>query len=396
MKKLLTVLLVVSMLMGLAILPASAEGIAKDELKIGVIHILEPGDQGYTYNHHMGCLKALENLGLAESQYIPKFNIDETDTAAATAALNELIDAGCQIIFGTSFSYGTTMVEVAKEHPEVVFCHATGSDAHFAGLDNLHNYFARIHEARYLAGIVAGLNTKNNKLGYVAAFPFAEVISGYTAFYLGAKSVNPDVTMDVMYANTWGDPTIESQVAQALCDRGCDVISQHSDSTAPATTAEKNGVLHVGYNNDMIAAAPAASLISARIDWSKYMTYAIGCMLNGETIVMDWSDGLAQEAVYLSPLNTTIAAEGTQEAVDAAAAKIIAGELDIFKGPFTAVGGAPATVVEYGATEPMFTFDTDAVFEESTVEGTQGADGFVSGFSAPLFNAILEGVTEVQ
>ncbi|MDO4547701.1 MAG: BMP family ABC transporter substrate-binding protein, partial [Clostridia bacterium] len=303
------------------------------------------------------------------------------------------IDAGCQIIFATSFSYGTTITEMAIEYPDVVFCHATGSDAHYAGLDNLHNYFARIHEARYLAGIAAGLNTKNNKLGYVAAFPFAEVISGYTAFYLGAKSVNPDVTMDVMYANTWGDPTIEAQVAQALCDRGCDVISQHSDSTAPATTAERNGALHVGYNNDMIPAAPAASLISARIDWSKYMTYAINCVLNGEQIAVDWSDGLAEEAVYLSPLNTDIAVEGTQEAIDEAAAKIISGELNVFKGPLTTADGSFAQVVEYGATDAMFTFDSETVFEESTIAKEDG--GFVTGYSAPLFNAIIEGISEI-
>lgn len=181
------------------------------------------------------------------------------------------------------------------------------------------------------------MKTESNKLGYVAAFPFAEVISGYTAFYLGAKSVNPDVTMDIMYTNSWNDPTVESQVAQALIDRGCDVISQHSDSTAPATTAEDNGVWQVGYNNDMIEAAPNASLISPRIDWGIYVTEAVQAVIDGEEIPVDWCRGLEDGAVYLSPLNTDIAAEGTQEAIDEAQEKLISGEIHVFDGPLKGV-----------------------------------------------------------
>ena len=299
-------------------------GIAKEDLKVGFVHISDPSDKGYTYNHDLGTQEMVEALGLSEDQIINKYNVSEDESCET--ALRELVEAGCQLIFATSFGFEDYVMTVAAEYPDVQFCHATGTQAAGSGLDNVHNYFASIFEARYLAGIAAGLKTENNHLGYVGAHPFAEVISGFTAFYLGAKSVNPDVTMDVMYTGAWNDPTREAQVAQALIDRGCDVISQHCDSTAPATTAEQNGVWQVGYNADMIDAAPNASLISARIDWGIYVTYATECVLNGEPIPVDWCKGYADGAVYLSPLNTAIAAEGTQEAIDAAAQEIIDGD----------------------------------------------------------------------
>lgn len=229
----------------------------------------------------------------------------------------------------------------------------------------------------YLAGIAAGLNTKVNKLGYVGAKPFAEVISGFTAFFLGARSVNPDVTMEVIYTNEWSSATLEAQAAQALIDMGCDVISQHSDTTSPATTAEAGGVLHVGYNNDMIPAAPNASLISARIDWSHYMKYALECMMSGEPIATDWTQGWAERTVYLSPLNTAIAAEGTQEAIDAAAAKFDDGSLHVWQGPLYDSEGNPAQIMSWDGSSVVYTF-SDEVYEEPN--------------SAPQFNAIIEGI----
>ncbi len=313
----------------------ASEGIPKDEIKVGFVHISDPSDMGYTYNQDLGTQEMQEALGLSDDQIVNKYNVAED--ASCDTALRELVDAGCNIIFATSFGFEDYVVEVAREYPEVQFCHATGYQAADAGLDNFHNYFASIYEGRYLAGIAAGMKTETNRLGYVAAFPFAEVISGYTAFYLGAKSVNPDVTMEIMYTNSWNDPTVESQVAKALIDRGCDVISQHSDSTAPATTAEDNGVWQVGYNNDMIEAAPNASLISPRIDWGIYVTEAVQAMIDGEEIPTDWCKGLADGAVYLSPLNEKIAAEGTQEAIDEAAEKIKSGELHVFAGPLRGV-----------------------------------------------------------
>ena len=327
--------------------PAAGDaGITKESIKVGFVHISDPSDMGYTYNHDVGTKKMQETLGLSDSQVINKFNVPEG--AECDTALRELVDAGCNVIFATSFGFEDYVKEVAAEYPDVQFCHATGYQAASSGLSNFHNYFASIYEARYLAGIAAGLKTETNQLGYVAAFPFAEVISGYTAFYLGAKSVNPDVTMQIMYTNSWNDPTVESQVAKALIDKGCDVISQHSDSTAPATTAEDNGIWQVGYNNDMISAAPKASLISARIDWGIYVTEAVQTVIDGKEIPTDWCKGLADEAVFLSPLNTAIAAEGTQAAIDEAAAAIKAGDLKVFAGPLTGEGvdfdGKPVSI----------------------------------------------------
>jgi basic membrane protein A len=318
--------------------PAAA-GVAKEDLKIGFIHISDPSDMGYTYNHDLGTWAMVEALGLREDQVINKYNVGE-DEACATA-INELIEAGCQIIFATSFGHGDYMKEAAAANPDIEFCHATGAGAKDSGLPNFHNYFVSIYEARYLAGIAAGMKLRElgeTKLGYVAAYPFAEVISGFTAFYLGAKSVNPDVTMDVIYTNSWHDPVLEAQVAQTLIDGGCKVISQHSDSTAPATTAENNNVFQVGYNADMISAAPKASLISARADWSIYLKFAVQCVIDGTEIPTDWCQGLSEGAVYLSPLNTAIAAEGTQEAIDKAAAAIKDGTLHVFAGPLTGTG----------------------------------------------------------
>ena len=206
------------------------EGVDYSAMKIGFIHISDPSDMGYTYNHNNGTEKMKATLGLSDEQIINKFNIPE-DNAQVIQAANELIADGCNLIFATSFGHESGLMEVAKEHPEVQFCHATGYQASSAGLANFHNYFGRIYEARYLSGIVAGLKAKeigNNVLGYVAAMPFAEVISGFTAFYLGAKSVNPDVTMKVMYTDSWNDPTKEAQNANALIDAGCGVISQHT------------------------------------------------------------------------------------------------------------------------------------------------------------------------
>ncbi|HCT64876.1 MAG TPA: BMP family ABC transporter substrate-binding protein [Lachnospiraceae bacterium] len=355
-KKLITLLLISAMVLGLAACggtdssetkttePAKATepaaegtGITAENIKVGFVHISDASDMGYTYNHDLGTKKMQENLGLKDDQIINKYNVSES--SECDTAIRELVEAGCNIIFCTSFGFEDYMLAIAEEYPDVQFCHATGNKAASSGLKNVHNYFTSIYEARYLTGIAAGLKTKTNKLGYVAAYPYAEVISGYSAFYLGAKSVNPDVTMDVMYTNSWNDPTTEAKVAQALIDGGCDVIGQHSDSTATATTAEANGVWQVGYNADMIEAAPNASLISARSDWSIYLTYAVQCVINGENIDVDWCKGYADGAVYLSPLNTAIAAEGTQEAIDTAAAAIKDGTLNVFEGPLYDVDG---------------------------------------------------------
>ncbi|HIT21045.1 MAG TPA: BMP family ABC transporter substrate-binding protein [Candidatus Scybalosoma faecavium] len=351
--------------------------VAKEDLNIGFVHISDPSDKGYTYNHDLGTQKMVKDLGLNEDQIINKYYTAEGD--ATTTALQELVDQGCQIIFATSFGFEPYVVEMAKAHPEIQFCHATGEQAAEVNLPNYHNYFTGIHEVRYLTGIAAGMKLNElgeTKLGYVAAFPYAECISAYSAFYLGAKSVCPEATMDVIYTQQWNDPTTEAQVAQKLIDSGCVVLGQDADSTATATTAENNGVFQVGYNSDMIEAAPKASLISARSDWSIYLDYAVQCVIDGKAIDTDWCQGLADGAVYLSPLNTDIAAEGTQEALDEATEKIKSGELEVFAGPLkgtnTVEGGEDLDIAEGEA------------FHESVDR------------SAPYFTYILEGVNVIS
>lgn len=348
----------------------TSEKVSKDDMKIGFVHISDPSDMGYTYNHNNGTEKMVKELGLKEDQIINKFNVPE-DAQAATA-LRELAEAGCNIIFATSFGFEDYVIEVARDYPDIEFCHATGYKAEEAkaeGLNNVHNYFGEIYQARYLSGIAAGLKTETNKLGYVAAQPFAEVISGYDAFYLGAKSVNPDVEMLVMYTNSWNDPTKEAQVAQALIDKGCDVIGQHCDSTAPATTAQKNNVFHVGYNSNMITPAPKASLTSAVWDWSVYLEYAVNSVLNGEEIDLDWSKGLKDKVVDISELNEDIIAEGTEEKIEEAREKINAGDWDVFAGPLK-----------------------DNTGKEVVKEG----EIFKEPKSAPSFDHILEGITVAE
>lgn len=338
-----------------------------ENIKVGFVHITDPSDQGYTYNHNRGTEKMAEELGLREDQIINKFNMAETSDSEN--AMRELVEQGCHIIFATSFGHEQFMLKVAEEHPEVQFCHATGYQAGMSGLPNMHNYFGAIYQARYLSGIAAGLKTETNKLGYVAAQPFAECISGLSGFYLGALSVNPDVTMEVKYTYSWHDPVKEGQMAQALIDSGCDVIGQHADSTACATTAEQNGVFHVGYNADMREAAPNASLTSAVWDWSIYLKFAIEKLVAGEEIPVDWSQGLSEGAVDISPLNEEIVAEGTAEAIEEARDRIVNGDWDVFTGP-------------------LYNNEGEIVVEEG--------DTFIEPASAPSWEHILEGITVTE
>ena len=353
-------------------------GIAKEDLVVGFVHVGDESDMGYTYNMVQGVKEMQANLGLSDDQIITKYNVTEDDACAD--AINELLDAECDIIIATSFGFGPYVVQAARDNPEVQFCHLTGTDAASSGLSNLHNAFADIYQGRYLAGIVAGmksLETGNNKLGYVGAYPYAEVISGYTAFYLGAKSVNPDVTMDVIYTNTWNNASLESQTAQALIDRGCGIVSQHSDSTGPATTAEAAGAFQVGYNSDMISAAPGASLISTRIDFGIYFTEAVQAMIDGTAIPTDWCKGYGDGAVVMTELNEAIAAEGTAEALAEAEAALADGSLQVFAGPLHGVNSAG---------------DELNLAEGETFVESDVASGKTS---APYFDYIVDGITVV-
>ena len=357
------------------------EELTVENIKIGFVHVSDPSDKGYTYNHDLGTWKMAENLGISEDQIINKYNIGE-DEGCATA-INELIEAGCDIIFATSFGHGDYMTEAAAAHPEIQFCHATGSQAADSGLSNYHNYFTSIYEARYLAGVAAGLKlnemidngtitAEEAVIGYVAAFYFEEVISGFSAFYLGARSVCPSATMITLKADSWSDPVKEGQIAQSLIDQGAVLISQHSDNTSPATTAEAAGLYHCGYNSDMAEAAPKASIISARADWSIYLTYAVECVLNGEEIATDWCKGYADGANFTSPLNEAVAAPGTQEKLDEVAQGLKDGTVHVFAGPWSGY---------YIWDQTPFTCAEGEWVEESKDR------------SAPYFGYIIDGIT---
>ena len=283
------------------------------------------------------------------------------------------------------------MIQAAEKYPDVQFCHATGTQAHTKGLKNFHNAFASIYEGRYLAGVAAGMKLQQlidegtikpeeAVIGYVGAFSFAEVISGMTSYFLGARSVCPSVTMKVQFVGSWSDATEESNAASALCDLGCKLISQHSDNTTPATVAQQNGVFHVGYNNDMTGIAPEASLISSRIDWSVYFEYVFDCLVNGETIAKDWTAGMKDGAVVVTELNEAIAAEGTAEKIAEVEAGLADGSIHVFQGPWKGEGTA------YGADAPdTKEMPADDWFKESDIEGGQT--------SAPYFYWIIEGIT---
>ena len=310
-------------------------GITPFDLKIGLILAGETFD-AYNKNHIEGMQAACESLGIDYDAQVTVLS-DVSESAACADAIADLAEAGCQAVFAVSFGQEQYVEDAAPDYPDVQFFQAAGYQCASDNLDNTHNYFARIDQARYLTGIAAGLKTRTGKLGYVASKPYAEVISGYTAFYLGAKSVNPDVTMLVNYTNQWSDAEGEAANAQALIDLGCDVISQHSDTSAPAVTAEINGVFAVGYNEDMVPMAPHAALVSAQVNWGVYYEYALGCLLSGENVAQDWCGDYAEGACGLTPLNEEILAEGTREAVDDAAAGFYDGTLQVFAGPLHGV-----------------------------------------------------------
>ena len=301
----------------------SGKGIAKEDLKIGAIYIGDE-NEGYTAAHMAGIDEMQEALGIDDSQVIEKTLIGEDEGCYDAAA--DLADQGCQIIFANSFGHETYILEAAGEYPDVQFCHATGTQAASSGLSNMHNYFTNIYEARYVSGVVAGLKlnqmiedgtiTEDScKVGYVGAFPYAEVISGYTSFYLGAKSVCPSVTMEVKYTNSWASFDLEKECADALISDGCVLISQHADTTGAPTACEAAGVPCVGYNIDMTSVAPNTALTSASMDWGVYYTYAVQCMLDGTAIDTDWCKGFSDGADKITPLNEKVVAEGTDEKV---------------------------------------------------------------------------------
>ena len=307
-------------------------------IKVGFI-TLHDENSTYDLNFINAAKKAIADLGLTEDNYILKTNVPEGQECYETAM--DMVDKGCNIIFADSFGHEPYMIDAAKENPDVQFCHSAGTRAHTEGLANYHNAFASIYEGRYLAGIAAGMKlnemieagkftAEEAKIGYVGAFTYAEVVSGYTSFFLGARSVCPTVTMEVTFTGSWYDETLEKTGAELLIDRGCKLISQHADSYGAPTACQNAGVPNVSYNGSTKNVGADTYIISSRIDWAPYYEYAIKAVMDGTEIATDWTGTLATGSVVLEELNTDVAAAGTAEAIAAATTKLENGELHVF------------------------------------------------------------------
>lgn len=363
-------------------------GVAKEDLKIGIIYIGDE-NEGYSAAHMTGIDEMVEALGLDASQVIEKTLIGETEACYDAAC--DLADQGCQIVFANSFGHETYILQAAAEYPEVQFCHATGTQALSSGLSNMHNYFTRVYESRYVSGVVAGMKLNQMieegtitedgaKIGYVGAYPYAEVISGYTSFFLGVRSVCPSATMEVKYTNSWASFDLEKECADALISDGCVLISQHADTTGAPTACEAAGVPCVGYNIDMTAVAPTQALTSASINWGPYYTYAVQCVIDGTAIETDWCRGFADGADKITALNESAVAPGTAEKVKEVEDAIIAGTLNVFDTSTFTVNGEEVTTYEKNGQE----YISDGYFHESEYG------------SAPAFDLKIDGITSIE
>ncbi|MDW2797386.1 BMP family ABC transporter substrate-binding protein [Clostridium boliviensis] len=369
---------------------ASKGGIAKEDLKVGFIYVGDE-NEGYTAAHYKGAMEMKEALGLSDDQIIIKWNVPEDETCKDAAM--DLADQGCNIIFANSFGHESYMLEAAKEYPDVQFCHATGYQAALSGLSNMHNYFTNVYESRYVSGVVAGLklnqmvedgkvNKDAVKIGYVGAYPYAEVISGYTSFFLGVRSVCPEATMEVKYTNSWASFDLEKEAADALISDGCVLISQHADTTGAPTACEAAGVPVVGYNISMIATAPKTALTSASIDWGPYVTYAVQSVLDGKAIDTDWCQGYKDGANSITELNKDAAAPGTEEKVKEVESAIKAGTLHVFDtSTFTVDGKKLETYKKDGS-------DVEYIEDGYFHESEHG--------SAPVFDILIDGITTID
>ncbi len=367
-----------------------------ETIKVGLICIGDENDQGYTYNFIRGkdaATEALKAKGI-NVEWIVKWNIPEGD--ACEDANIELAEAGCKVIFNNSFGFEDYMLKVAPDYPEIQFVACTNQASWGDELKNTHNAFANIYEGRYLAGVVAGMKlqqliengeitAEQAVIGYVGAFPFAEVKSGYTAYFLGARSVCPSVTMKVQFVNNWSDATAESNAASALCDAGCKLISQHADNSTPATMAQSKGAFFTSYNNDMISVAPEACLVGTRIDWSVYFCEAIEAVAKGEEFPQDWSKGLKDGAVVLTELNKDIIAPGTEEKLAEVEKGLMDGSIQVFDTKTFTIGGQELT--------QAYALDTDGDFapdkEEAVFDGAFHESYFQS---APYFALDIDGI----
>lgn len=402
MKKIVSLLLALAMV--LSIVAVSA---AESDVKIGVI-LVGDENEGYSYAHIAGVRAAMEEYGLTDANICWYYNIPEDETCYDKCI--EAVEEGCAAVFTNSYSHQTYTQLAASENPDVQFVALTGDTALKSELPNFSNAFNMTFESRFVSGVVAGMKiaelvaanaipaegfTEDGKVkvGYVGAYPYAEVVSGYTGFYLGIKSVYPDIVMDVQYTNSWFNQTAEAETAQALMARGCVIIGQHADSTgAPsAVQAAKDAgtvAYSVGYNVDMLSVAPTAALTSSTNDWGVFYKYAFGQILNGEKIATDWAEGYNTGAVAITELGPEVA-EGTAEKVAEIEAAIKSGELKVFDINTFTVSGEKV--------ESCFSFDSDGDWVNDTNEAI--VDGYYHEseyISAPSFALRIDGITELN
>lgn len=391
---------------------------AASDIKIGVILVGDDAE-GYTQAHIEGIKEAAKELNVADNQIIWKYKVPETSACYEAAA--DLVGSGCNVIFSNSYGHQTFMAQAAQEFSDVTFVSVTGDFAAVSGIKNLKNAFTNVYESRYVSGVVAGLKLKelvdngtltkeahpenfdadgNIKVGYVGAYNYAEVVSGYTAFFLGIKSIIDNVAMEVNYTNSWFDIDKEGQTAKALISNGCVIIGQHADSTgAPAEAEAQNKagkiVYSIGYNIDMLDTAPTAALTSATNCWKVYYKYAIGAAINGEEIATDWSKGYSEDAVAITKLGSSCA-EGTQAYVDDVIAKIKDGSLKIFDTEKFTVGGEKVTTAPIDLSYCDFTADPPKViYQGEKVEAIKDGEFEESTFrAAPYFALRIDGITE--
>ena len=373
-------------------------------VKVGFIY-LHDENSTYDLNFINAAKAACEKLGV---EYLEKKNIPESSLCKEAAL--DLVDRGCNIVFADSFGHEPFIAEAAAECPDVQFCHATGTTAHTSELKNLHNAFASIYDGRYLAGVAAGMKLKEMidggkitadkaKMGYVGAFTYAEVISGYTSFYLGAKSICPSVTMEVQFTGSWYDETAEKEAATKLINNGCVLISQHADSMGAPTACESKGVPNISYNGSTVKSCPNTFIVSSRINWQPYFEYIIGCVADGKEIDKDWCGNLSTGSVELTDVNEQAAAAGTADKIKEVKAKLEDGSLHVFDAStFTVtvtdeLNKSAKVDADGHLTSYMADVDTDANYTPDTEVVSDGYFPESEKRSAPYFDLQIDGIT---
>ena len=387
--------LVVSVAVGLAACndngDASFEPIAREDIKFGLI-CLHDENSTYDKNFIDAAKAAAAEMGV---ELVMKLNVPEEGTACYEAAA-DLADQGCNVIFADSFGHEGNMIEAAKEFPNVRFAHATGTKAHTENLANYSNAFASIYEGRYLAGVAAGMKLAamygaetNKKIGYVGAYPYAEVISGYTSFFLGVRSICPNVTMDVRYTNSWYDPDREGEAANQLIESGCVLISQHADSMGAPNACEAAGVPNVTYNISTIETCDETYLIGSKIDWAPYFKYFIQCAIDGDVVAKDWCGTFETGSVVVIDANENYVAEGTAAKLAEVEAKLADGSLKVFDcSKFTVKGEHITSYLADVDDAGDYVKETEAIVTEDGV--TYFAESVYR--SAPYFDIIIDGI----